>query len=46
MYTPWQGGHVLFGDGHVQFIATSINLNTWAALSSINGGEAVIDVDQ
>lgn len=37
MYAPWGGGGlVLFGDGHVQLIPTSINLNTWAALSSMN----------
>ncbi len=45
MYTPWQGGHVLFGDGHVSFISTSVNLNTWAALSTIRGGEAILDLD-
>ena len=40
MYAPWAGGgQVLFGDGHVQFIPTSINLNTWAALSSMNRGD-------
>jgi prepilin-type N-terminal cleavage/methylation domain-containing protein len=41
MYAPWGsgGGLVLFGDGHVQFIPTSINLNTWAALSSMNMGD-------
>lgn len=39
MYAPWDGGLVLFGDGHVQFIPTSINLNTWAALSSMNKGD-------
>ncbi|MBM3995781.1 MAG: DUF1559 domain-containing protein [Planctomycetes bacterium] len=39
MYAPWQGGHVLFGDGGVRFISLSINLNTWAALSSINLGD-------
>jgi len=40
MYAPWVGGgQVLFGDGHVQFISTSINLNTWAALSSMNAGD-------
>ena len=41
MYAPWAGGggQVLFGDGHVQFISTSINLNTWAALSSMNLGD-------
>ena len=41
MYAPWaSGAQVLFGDGHVQFIPTSINLNTWAALSSMNLGDA------
>jgi len=40
MYAPWAGGgQVLFGDGHVQFISTRINLNTWAALSSMNLGD-------
>ena len=41
MYAPWSagGGQVLFGDGRVQFISTSINLNTWAALSSMNMGD-------
>jgi prepilin-type processing-associated H-X9-DG protein len=41
MYAPWSngGGQVLFGDGHVQYIPTSINLNTWAALSSMNVGD-------
>jgi prepilin-type N-terminal cleavage/methylation domain-containing protein/prepilin-type processing-associated H-X9-DG protein len=39
MYAPWQGGNVLFGDGSVRFVPTSINLNTWAALSSINLGD-------
>jgi prepilin-type N-terminal cleavage/methylation domain-containing protein/prepilin-type processing-associated H-X9-DG protein len=40
MYAPWAGGgQVLFGDGHVQFIPTNINLNTWAALSSMNMGD-------
>ncbi len=40
MYAPWSGGGlVLFGDGHVQFIPTSIQLDTWAALCSINRGD-------
>lgn len=39
MYAPWPGGHVLLGDGSVRFIPTSINLNTWAALSSIKMGD-------
>jgi prepilin-type processing-associated H-X9-DG protein len=41
MFAPWAGGggQVLFGDGHVQLIPTSINLNTWAALSSMRRGD-------
>jgi len=40
MYSPWAGGGmVLFGDGHVGFVPTNINLNTWAALSSMNLGD-------
>jgi len=41
MYSPWAGGGglVLFGDGHVTFVPTSINLDTWAALSSMNLGD-------
>ena len=41
MFAPWSGGggQVLFGDGHVGFIPTSVNLNTWAALSSMNMGD-------
>jgi prepilin-type N-terminal cleavage/methylation domain-containing protein len=41
MYAPWQGGNVLLGDGSVRFVPTSVNLNTWAALASIRGGEVV-----
>ncbi|MBX3423244.1 MAG: DUF1559 domain-containing protein [Pirellulaceae bacterium] len=43
MYSPWSagGGHVLLGDGSVRHIATSINLDTWAALNTIAGGEVV-----
>ena len=37
------GVHSLFCDGHVQFISTSINLATWQALGSRNGGEVVGD---
>jgi prepilin-type N-terminal cleavage/methylation domain-containing protein/prepilin-type processing-associated H-X9-DG protein len=33
------GVHSLFVDGHVQFINNSINLPTWQALGSRNGGE-------
>ena len=41
MYAPWSGpgGNVLFGDGSVKFVRTSININTWAALSSMNLGD-------
>jgi hypothetical protein len=39
MYAPWQGGNVLLGDGSVRFVPTSVNLNTWAALSSMNLGD-------
>jgi len=39
MYAPWPGGNVLLGDGSVRFVSTSVNLNTWAALSSMNLGD-------
>jgi type II secretory pathway pseudopilin PulG len=39
MYAPWAGGQVLFGDGHVQFIPTRIDLTTWAALCSMAAGD-------
>lgn len=39
MYGPWQGGHVLFGDGSVRFIPSTINPLTFAALSSMKSGE-------
>ncbi|MCE9532002.1 MAG: DUF1559 domain-containing protein [Planctomycetes bacterium] len=39
MYAPWKGGNVLFGDGSVRFVPTSINLNTWAAMSSMSMGD-------
>ncbi len=37
------GVHSLFCDGHVQFVSNSINLPTWQALGSRNGGEVVGD---
>lgn len=44
MYSPFPGGaNVLMGDGHVRFIPATINLNAWAALSSISKGEVVSD---
>jgi hypothetical protein len=43
MYAPWQGGNVLLGDGSVRFVSTSINHNTWAALSSMNLGDLAGD---
>jgi prepilin-type N-terminal cleavage/methylation domain-containing protein len=39
MYSPWDGGHVLMGDGSVHFITSDIDLKTWAALSSKNLGD-------
>lgn len=41
MYAPWGGGggYVLMGDGSVRFIATTINLNAWAAMCSCSMGE-------
>ena len=35
------GVNSLFCDGHVQFIKNSINVTTWQALGSRNGGEVV-----
>jgi prepilin-type N-terminal cleavage/methylation domain-containing protein/prepilin-type processing-associated H-X9-DG protein len=35
------GAHVLFGDGHVAFLAESIDVALHRALHSINGGEQV-----
>ncbi|MCC6511328.1 MAG: DUF1559 domain-containing protein [Pirellulaceae bacterium] len=47
MYAPWSagGGHVLLGDGSVRFIATEVNLDTWAAMCSIQLGEVVQHVE-
>jgi prepilin-type N-terminal cleavage/methylation domain-containing protein/prepilin-type processing-associated H-X9-DG protein len=35
------GCNVLFGDGSVRFISAFIDPNTWVALSTRNGGEAI-----
>jgi prepilin-type N-terminal cleavage/methylation domain-containing protein len=44
MYSPYSSGaHVLLGDGSVRLIEPTINVNAWAALCSINGGESVSD---
>ena len=39
------GGNTLFADGHVQFIAETIPLATFAALSTRAGGEATAASD-
>jgi len=42
MYSEHPGGcNVAFGDAGVRFIRDSIDPDVWAALSSINGGEAI-----
>jgi hypothetical protein len=33
--------HALFCDGHVTFVSENINLRTWQALGSRDGGEVV-----
>lgn len=47
MYGPWSsdGGQVLFGDGSVRFVPTTINLDLWAAMNTIKGGEVVTNVE-
>jgi hypothetical protein len=40
MYSPWDGGHVLLGDGSVQFFSVTMDLLVWAALNTIAGGES------
>jgi prepilin-type processing-associated H-X9-DG protein len=35
------GANTLFADGHVAFVKDSISLQTWRALGTRNGGEAV-----
>lgn len=37
------GGNVAFGDGSVRFVSASIDHDTWAAISSVDGGETVRD---
>jgi prepilin-type N-terminal cleavage/methylation domain-containing protein/prepilin-type processing-associated H-X9-DG protein len=37
------GVHALFCDGHLQFVSNSVNLATWQALGSRNGGEVFGD---
>jgi prepilin-type N-terminal cleavage/methylation domain-containing protein len=41
MYAPWHGGLVLMGDGSARFVPVTINVNAWAAMCSMNGGEVV-----
>ena len=44
MYAPYEAGaFVLLGDGSVRFILSTINVDTWAALCSINGEEVIAD---
>jgi type II secretory pathway pseudopilin PulG len=44
MYSPYEAGaFVLLGDGSVRFILATINVDTWAALCSINGEEVTTD---
>ncbi len=47
MYSPWAsgGGYVLLGDGSVRYIPTTINLDVWAAMCSIAGGEVFEHVE-
>lgn len=47
MYSPWAagGGYVLLGDGSVRFIPTTVNLDVWAAMCSIAGGEVFQHVE-
>lgn len=35
------GINVLFGDGHIQFIRSSIDIATWRAIGTMNGGEVI-----
>lgn len=37
------GAHVLFVDGHVQFVKETVSLATWRAIGSRDGGEIISD---
>jgi prepilin-type processing-associated H-X9-DG protein len=37
------GVNVLFADGSIHFIGNNVNVNTWRALGTIAGGEALGD---
>jgi hypothetical protein len=37
--------NVLLGDGSVRFVKDTINVETWRAIGSMNGGE-VVSADQ
>ncbi len=39
MYSPWEGGNVLLGDGSVRFVSVKVDLDTWAAINSMNAGD-------
>lgn len=44
MYSPFTAGaHVLLGDGSVRLIEATIDVDTWAGLCSMNGGETLAD---
>jgi prepilin-type N-terminal cleavage/methylation domain-containing protein len=47
MYAPWSsgGGYVLLGDGSVRYVPTTVNLDTWAAMSSCARGEVFAHED-
>lgn len=45
MYSPFQGANVLFGDNSVRMISPRINVDVWAALCTIRGGEVIYDDD-
>jgi hypothetical protein len=44
MYSPYSvGAYVLLGDGSVRLIEPTINVDAWAAMCSIDGGEGDFD---